>query len=66
MRIGSEIRVLLFMFLHLASTGGDFATKNKFLYSNGTADLKVVPGDSAGVVTAFYGSECSLFIAIAL
>uniref|UniRef100_A0ACD5UF92 Uncharacterized protein n=1 Tax=Avena sativa TaxID=4498 RepID=A0ACD5UF92_AVESA len=37
-----------------SSSGGGFASKNKFLYGKATADLKLVPGDSAGVVTAFY------------
>ena len=46
------------IFCILASTGGGFASKNKFLYGKATADLKLVPGDSAGVVTAFYVSEC--------
>jgi hypothetical protein len=32
-------------------------SKNKFLYGKASADLKLVPGDSAGVVTAFYVSE---------
>ncbi|XP_051218824.1 uncharacterized protein [Lolium perenne] len=37
-----------------SSSGGGFASKNRFLYGKATADLKLVPGDSAGVVTAFY------------
>jgi xyloglucan:xyloglucosyl transferase len=51
------------LFLHFGSTGGGFASKNRFLYGKATADLKLVPGDSAGVVTAFYVSECRLCIA---
>lgn len=41
--------------------GGGFVSKNKFLYGKASADLKLVPGDSAGVVTAFYVSECRPF-----
>ncbi|XP_004976930.1 uncharacterized protein LOC101764264 isoform X1 [Setaria italica] len=37
-----------------ANSGGGFVSKNKFLYGKASADLKLVPGDSAGVVTAFY------------
>ncbi|BAS91172.1 Os04g0631200 [Oryza sativa Japonica Group] len=37
-----------------SSSGGGFASKSKFLYGKATADLKLVAGDSAGVVTAFY------------
>ncbi|XP_062186307.1 uncharacterized protein LOC133889842 isoform X1 [Phragmites australis] len=37
-----------------SSSGGGFVSKNKFLYGKASADLKLVPGDSAGVVTAFY------------
>uniref|UniRef100_J3M1Q0 GH16 domain-containing protein n=1 Tax=Oryza brachyantha TaxID=4533 RepID=J3M1Q0_ORYBR len=37
-----------------SASGGGFASKSKFLYGKASADLKLVPGDSAGVVTAFY------------
>ena len=41
-----------------ANSGGGFVSRSKFLYGKASADLKLVPGDSAGVVTAFYVSEC--------
>jgi hypothetical protein len=41
-----------------SSSGGGFVSRTKFLYGKASADLKLVPGDSAGVVTAFYVSEC--------
>ncbi|XP_025822983.1 uncharacterized protein LOC112898894 isoform X1 [Panicum hallii] len=37
-----------------ANSGGGFVSRNKFLYGKASADLKLVPEDSAGVVTAFY------------
>ncbi|XP_021313398.1 uncharacterized protein LOC8064547 isoform X2 [Sorghum bicolor] len=37
-----------------ANSGGGFVSRSKFLYGKASADLKLVPGDSAGVVTAFY------------
>ena len=40
-----------------ANSGGGFVSRDKFLYGKASADLKLVPGDSAGVVTAFYVSE---------
>lgn len=43
----------------VVDAGGGFASKSKFLYGKATADLKLVAGDSAGVVTAFYVSECT-------
>lgn len=46
-----------------SSSGGGFVSRTKFLYGKASADLKLVPGDSAGVVTAFYVSECCAGIA---
>lgn len=43
-----------------SNSGGGFVSRTKFLYGKASADLKLVPGDSAGVVTAFYVSECSV------
>jgi xyloglucan:xyloglucosyl transferase len=46
-----------------ANSGGGFVSRSKFLYGKASADLKLVPGDSAGVVTAFYVSECRHYLA---
>jgi hypothetical protein len=46
-----------------SNSGGGFVSRTKFLYGKASADLKLVPGDSAGVVTAFYVSECCAGIA---
>ena len=35
-------------------SGAGFASKSKYLYGKVTAELKLVEGDSAGTVTAFY------------
>ncbi|URE31038.1 Xyloglucan endotransglucosylase hydrolase protein [Musa troglodytarum] len=39
------------------SSGAGFASKSKYLYGKVTAELKLVEGDSAGTVTAFYMSS---------
>ncbi|CAD6255084.1 unnamed protein product [Miscanthus lutarioriparius] len=42
-----------------ANSGGGFVSRSKILYGKASADLKLVPGDSAGVVAAFYVSAYS-------
>ncbi|XP_042402382.1 xyloglucan endotransglucosylase/hydrolase protein 9-like [Zingiber officinale] len=39
------------------SSGSGFASKSKYLFGKVTAELKLVEGDSAGTVTAFYMSS---------
>ncbi|CAL9185535.1 unnamed protein product [Musa hybrid cultivar] len=39
------------------SSGAGFVSKSKYLYGKVTAELKLVEGDSAGTVTAFYMSS---------
>ncbi|XP_010910122.2 xyloglucan endotransglucosylase protein 6 [Elaeis guineensis] len=38
-------------------SGAGFASKSKYLYGKATAEIKLVEGDSAGTVTAFYMSS---------
>lgn len=38
------------------SSGAGFVSKNKYLFGKATAEIKLVPGDSAGTVTAYYVS----------
>lgn len=40
--------------LLLMLSGAGFASKSKYLYGKATAEIKLVEGDSAGTVTAFY------------
>lgn len=44
------------------STGAGFVSKNKYLFGKATAEIKLVPGDSAGTVTAYYVS--TLYISV--
>lgn len=44
-------------------SGAGFSSKNKYMFGKVTVQIKLVEGDSAGTVTAFYVSS-SIFIII--
>ena len=55
-----EIALYLpFLFLF---KGTGFQSKNSYLFGHFSMRMKLVGGDSAGVVTAFYVSEHALFV----
>ena len=53
------IFLLLFMIIDvgLDIVGAGFQSKNKYMFGKVTIQLKLVEGDSAGTVTAFYVRE---------
>lgn len=42
------------LILHEIYTGCGFASKNKFMFGRVSMKIKLIAGDSAGTVTAFY------------
>jgi len=52
-------KMVFFVSLILSGTfsGAGFGSKSKYMYGKVTIQLKLVEGDSAGTVTAFYVSE---------
>lgn len=43
-------------------SGAGFGSKNKYMFGKVTVQLKLVEGDSAGTVTAFYVSDYEYYL----
>lgn len=54
------------MCVFLENTGAGFSSKSKYMYGKVTLQIRLVEGDSAGTVTAFYVSLIVQCILVAI